>query len=140
MSRMARVLVVVALLVACQQGGAESMSYEAGESGSLSPASASQQAGGKSGLLTGRLGLAEVEGGCPYLEAADGTRYEVIYPNGWQLDKAMPQLRDPDGRVVAAAGDILTIRGEVATGMVSTCQIGPIFQATEVVSVDSRDT
>ena len=91
---------------------------------------------GEGGLLTGRLGIAEVEGGCPYLEAADGTRYEVIYPIGWQLDRAAVQLRDPDGALVAAAGDIVTIRGEVATGMVSTCQIGPIFEATEVVTVD----
>ena len=98
--------------------------------------SPSQQASGKAGLLIGRLGISEVEGGCPYLEAADGTRYEVIYPDGWELDRASMQLRDPEATLVAAAGDIVTIRGEVATDMVSTCQIGPIFQATEVVSVE----
>jgi hypothetical protein len=98
--------------------------------------SPSQPTSGKDDLLIGRLGISEVEGGCPYLEAADGTRYEVIYPNGWQLDRASMQLRDPAGTLVAAAGDVVTIRGQVASGMVSTCQIGPIFQATEVVSVD----
>ena len=99
----------------------------------LSP---SQQPSMEGGLVSGRLGISEVEGGCPYLEAADGTRYEVIYPNGWLLDRAAMQLRDPDGTLVAAAGDTVTIRGQIATGMVSTCQIGPIFEAIEVVSVD----
>lgn len=98
--------------------------------------SASPLASGKAVLLSGRLGITEVEGGCPYLEAADGTRYEVIYPNGWTLDRAAMQLRDPDAALVAAAGDNVTVRGELATDMVSTCQIGPIFQATEVVSVN----
>ena len=109
------------------------MTSDVNESQLVSP---SQQASGKGGLLVGRLGISEVEGGCPYLEAADGTRYEVIYPTGWQLDRAAVQLRDPDGTLVAADGDLVTIRGEVATDMVSTCQIGPIFEATEVVSVD----
>ena len=112
------------------------MSSDGTESQLQPTVSPSQQASGKGGLLTGRLGISEVEGGCPYLEAADGTRYEVIYPNGWQLDRAAMQLRDPGGTLVAAAGDTVTVRGQVATGMVSTCQIGPIFQATEVVSVD----
>jgi hypothetical protein len=134
MSRIAGVLLFALLLVACQQG--TQMSSEGTESQVQPTASASQQASGKGSVLSGRLGVAEVEGGCPYLEAADGTRYEVIYPNGWQLDRAAMQLRDPAGTLVAAAGDTVTIRGEVATDMVSTCQIGPIFQATEVVSVD----
>jgi hypothetical protein len=87
-------------------------------------------------LLTGRLGLAEVEGGCPYLEAADGTRYEVLYPPGWSVERTTATLRGPDGAVAATAGQTVTVRGAEAVGMFSTCQIGPIFQATEVVSVD----
>jgi hypothetical protein len=134
MSRIASALLSASLLVACQQG--QAMSPDGSESGLQPTVIASQLASDKGGLLTGRLGLAEVEGGCPYLEAADGTRYEVIYPTGWQLDRATLQLRDADGRVVAGAGDIVTIRGAVGTDMVSTCQIGPIFQATEFVSVD----
>jgi hypothetical protein len=31
--------------------------------------------------------------------------------------------------------DIVTVRGRVATDMASICQVGRIFQATEVVSV-----
>jgi hypothetical protein len=134
MSRIVGAFLFALLLVACQQG--QPMSSDGPESPFQPTVSPSQQASGKGALLTGRLGVAEVEGGCPYLETVDGTRYEVIYPNGWQLDRAAMQLRDPGGTLVAAAGDTVTIRGEVATGMVSTCQIGPIFQATEVVSVE----
>ena len=86
--------------------------------------------------LTGFLGTDSIEGGCPYLEAADGTRYEVIYPTGWDIDRASGALRDPTGAVVAGPGAVVTVRGEEASDMVSICQIGPIFEATEVVSVE----
>jgi predicted RNA-binding protein with EMAP domain len=86
--------------------------------------------------LSGVLGLDSIEGGCAYLETADGTRYEVIYPTGWNLDRASGALRDPTGAVAAGPGDVVTVRGHVATDMVSICQIGPIWQASEVVSVE----
>jgi hypothetical protein len=41
---------------------------------------------------------------------------------------AAPWSNDPH----ASAGDIVTVRGREATDMVSICQIGPIFEATEV--------
>jgi hypothetical protein len=84
--------------------------------------------------LAGRLGSDSVEGGCAYLEAADGTRYQVVYPDGWTLEPAPVQLIGPDGAVHARVGDIVTVRGAVADDMASICQIGPIFQATDVVS------
>lgn len=85
------------------------------------------------GTVTGTLGFAEIETGCPYLEAADGTRYEVIYPDGWELQRSPLQLVAPDGTTVARAGDEVTVRGSVAGDMASVCQIGPIFRATDVV-------
>ena len=88
------------------------------------------------GDLTGILGLAEIETGCPYLEAADGTRYEVMYPDGWELQRSPLQLVAPDGTTVARAGEEVTVRGSVAGDMASVCQIGPIFRATEVVAGD----
>lgn len=88
------------------------------------------------GDLTGVLGLAEVETGCPYLESADGTLYEVMYPEGWELRRSPLQLIAPDGSTVARAGDEVTVRGSVAGDMASICQIGPIFRATEVVVGD----
>lgn len=83
--------------------------------------------------LIGTLGFDGVEGGCPYLAAADGTRYQVMYPDGWRVDLATGVLTGPDAKQVPLGGQV-TVRGAI-TDMLSTCQIGPIFQATEVISV-----
>ena len=83
--------------------------------------------------LTGVLGADSIEGGCGYLRAPGGTRYEVIYPDGWDLQLSPPQLTSPDGEVIARGGDEVTVRGAEASDMASICQIGPIFRATEVV-------
>ena len=85
-------------------------------------------------LVTGRLAADSVEGACPYLEAADGTRYQVIWPEGWTLASGNLELTDPDGTVVARAGDEVAVRGSRAPEVATTCQVGPVFRATEVVS------
>jgi hypothetical protein len=82
--------------------------------------------------ITGTLGFEEIEGGCPYLRTEDGTRYQVTYPEGWQLRQRPLELVSPEGEVVARTGDEVSVRGRVATDMLSICQIGPIFRATEV--------
>jgi hypothetical protein len=87
-------------------------------------------------IITGRFGADAVEGGCSHLEADDGTHYEVIYPDGWQVQASPLQLTDPHGEVVATGGEMITVRGAVAHEMASICQIGPIFRATEVVAID----
>ena len=84
--------------------------------------------------LTGVLGADSIEGGCGYLQTDDGTRYQVIYPTGWNLALSPLQLTSPGGEVVAQGGDEVTVRGSVSTDMASICQIGPIFQATEVIT------
>ena len=94
--------------------------------------SAPAQLGG--GELRGTLGFDDIEGGCAYLLADDGTRYEVIYPDGWKLQRAPLQLVSPDGEVVARAGDEVAVRGREAGDMASICQIGPIFRASEVLA------
>lgn len=86
--------------------------------------------------LTGTLGAESIEGGCPYLEDADGTRWEVIYPQGWRVTAEPTELTDPDGEVVARAGDTVTVTGEEARDMGSFCQIGPIFEASRVVTIE----
>lgn len=98
---------------------------------SLAPASQQPRPGA---TVTGSLGSDTVEGGCAYLQAAGGTRYEVLYPDGWNLRMSPLQLIGPDGTVHARAGDLVTVRGATATDMASICQIGPIFRATEVVA------
>lgn len=84
--------------------------------------------------LTGILGADSIEGGCGYLQTDDGTRYQVIYPTGWDLALSPLQLTSPDGEVVARGGDEVSVRGSVSTDMASICQIGPIFEAREVVT------
>ena len=84
--------------------------------------------------LTGTLGNDDIEGGCGYLQTKDGTRYEIIWPRGWKQQGS--RLRDLSGTVVATAGDTITLRGSVARDMASTCQIGPIFRSTEVITID----
>ncbi len=82
--------------------------------------------------ITGHLGFEDIEGGCPYLGTDDGTRYQVIWPDGWRLD-GRGALVDPSGETVARGSDEVTVRGQVADDMASICQIGPIFRAREVV-------
>jgi len=94
--------------------------------------SAPAQLGGSE--LRGTLGFDDIEGGCAYLLADDGTRYEVIYPDGWNLRRAPLELVSPEGEVVARAGDEVEVRGREAGDMASICQIGPIFRATEVLA------
>jgi hypothetical protein len=100
--------------------------------GSAQPSRAPAESGGDE--LTGRLGADSIEGGCGYLQSADGTRYEVLYPDGWTLTLSPLALTSPDGEVVARGGDEVTVRGNQATDMASICQIGPIFRASEVVT------
>lgn len=86
--------------------------------------------------ITGVLSMEGIEGGCPHLATDDGTRYEVIYPEGWRVSRSTAELTDPQGDVAARAGARITVRGTVAADMASACQIGPIFRATEVISVE----
>lgn len=91
---------------------------------------------GNEAEVTGTLGADSIEGGCAYLEADDGTRFQVLYPDGWQILASPLQLTNPAGEVVATGGETITVRGHRADDMVSICQIGPMFRASEVVSVD----
>ncbi len=97
---------------------------------SRKPSPPSQLGGGE---ITGTLGFSEIEGGCVFLESQDGTQYEVLYPDGWELQRSPLQVVSPDGAVFARPGDEITVRGAEATDMSSICQIGPIFRASEVV-------
>ena len=81
--------------------------------------------------VTGMLTFDDIEGGCSFLATDNGTRYEVIYPDGWILDRKRADLRGPNGEW-ARAGEAVTVRGTVATDRSSICQVGPIFVATEV--------
>ena len=103
---------------------------------SLRPATTKPDPIGGGFELVGTLGADSIEGGCTYLEADDGIRYQVVYPDGWQVQASPLQLADPAGDVVATGGDTITVRGQRADDMVSICQIGPMFMAIEVVTID----
>ena len=98
----------------------------------LSSVQPSRAPSGAEGELTGILSADSIEGGCGYLHASNGTRYQVIYPDGWNLQLSPLQLTSPGGEIVARGGDEVTVRGSEATDMASICQIGPIFRATAV--------
>lgn len=135
-------LVGVVAMNGCRDGGTgpggsgASGTGEPSVAGSASPSLelASQQPskGGAAETYVGVLSADAIEGGCAYLQAPDGRKYEVLYPDGWTLTKAPLELTAPDGRVVARGGDAVTVRGAVAD-MASICQVGPIIEATEVV-------
>ena len=82
--------------------------------------------------ITGTLGGDPMlEGGCTWVDGDDGNRYEVMWPEGYEADTDSGEL-SAGGEVVASSGDELTITGQVAEGMASTCQVGTIFEAEEV--------
>jgi hypothetical protein len=82
---------------------------------------------------TGVLSFDSIEGGCAYLQTAVGRKLEVIYPEGWTLEKSPLELHAPDGSIHSRAGDTVTVKGTEATDMASICQIGSIIRATEVL-------
>lgn len=85
-------------------------------------------------ILEGTLGGdPELEGGCAWLDTDDG-RYEVLYPQGYELGLDPVRLTAPDGDTVAEEGDTVRVRGQVTDDVVSVCQVGTIFRATEVES------
>jgi hypothetical protein len=139
--RILLVLTLVVPLTACagRGGGAGSASLSATPAASpalrASPTEHLEQPPGPEIELTGILGYDdELEGGCAYLQTDADTRYEVLYPDGWKLQGN--RLRNPAGDIAAIAGDTVTVRGVERADAASICQIGPIFQATAVVTID----
>ena len=134
----ATLLLMVVVMNGCSGTGGAASSQ--GGSGAAASASASLELAsqkpsvvGADATYSGVLGADSIEGGCSYLQTADGKRYELIPPDGWQLDKGSAQLTGPDGALVARAGDAVTVKGHEAD-MVSICQIGPIIQAVEITA------
>jgi hypothetical protein len=82
---------------------------------------------------SGILSMDEIEGGCTYLQADDGRKLQVIYPEGWELKKSPLELLAPDGSVHSKGGDRVSINGSVANDIATICQIGPVIRATEVL-------
>jgi hypothetical protein len=130
---------LVAGLVACaNQGGASIESTASAEetaTASEAPTASDEPTLAPSlvaeATITGVLSADDIEGGCVFLEAEDGMSYEVIWPDGWSVSPQLDVINS-DGEVVASGGDRITVHGRIATDMASICQIGQIFEATDV--------
>lgn len=127
-ARLAAVVLLGALLVGCGQpqvgGPVEDQSPGRDASGAESAETTTV-----SGIFGGDPSL---EGGCAWLDADDGTRYEVLYPDGWQVRFEPLELVHPDGEVVATEGDRLAVSGRVAEDRASVCMVGTMFEAEDV--------
>ncbi len=88
---------------------------------------------GRALQITGTFdGDPQLEGGCAWVDAPDGTRYEVLWPEGYEVDFDRMRLLGPEGEEVAASGDTVTVEGAVAEDMASFCMVGTLFEATAV--------
>jgi hypothetical protein len=138
-ARLAAIAVASLLIAGCSSGASSS----GGPGSTATPPPASPSASlelespkapsGSDQSYTGVLRSDAIEGGCVYLQAADGTKYELVAPDGWDIQKSPAAVVDPSGQIVARAGQVITVNGHEAD-MMSICQIGPIIQATEILA------
>jgi|GEM_PF-4250492 len=85
-------------------------------------------------------GDAQLEGGCAWVETDDGTRHEVLYPEGYTVEFDPLRLLGPDGEVIAQEGDRIEVPGEVADDVTSICQVGPLWRAYGVEPEPAQPT
>lgn len=116
---------LVVLLAACAGGSAGD------DTTPPSPTAPTPDATADGDTLTGRLGGdAQLEGGCAWVD--DGrTRWEVQYPEGYEITFDPVTLVGPDGQT-AQEGDEITLTGEEVTDVMTICQVGPVWRATSV--------
>ena len=82
-------------------------------------------------VITGTFGGdAELEGGCAWIQQGD-TRWNVQYPPDYTLSFDPLRLTGPDGET-AEDGDTLTVAGRENPDLMTTCQVGPVWEATSV--------
>lgn len=96
----------------------------------------------RSADLTGRLGGdRQLEGGCAWLDPiAGGERVEPQWPAGYRVEFGPLRLVGPDGQTIAEEGDAVRVNGEVADDAVSICQVGPVFEVSEVLHDPPAET
>lgn len=132
--------VSVVALAACGGEAAEQTAPEpaptASEPGAASPPSPdgtgpddTTPAGGTA--FVGTLeGDAQLEGGCLWL-AADGERYELRLPPGYEVDVQELAIVPPSGDVITT-GTELRVVGETQDDMVTICQVGPVIDVSSL--------
>ena len=81
--------------------------------------------------ITGTLGGdAQLEGGCAWIDDG-GTRWQVQYPEGYEVTFDPLTLTGPDGQT-AGEGDTLTVVGTEQRDAMTLCQVGPLWVASSV--------
>ena len=139
-------LAVTVLLVGCGTAGSDGTG---GEQGATTPAGEtapdqtqtedtvpSETTAADGAELTGTLGGdPTLEGGCVWLDTPSG-RVQVLWPDGYEATSDPVELVGPEGEVVAAEGEQVTILGAEEADRMSVCQIGPIWTAESVATDD----
>jgi hypothetical protein len=95
---------------------------------SSDPASGMPTATGVTGVLGGDE---QLEGGCVWLDTDQG-RIEPLWPAGYTVTTEPVTLLDPQGETVAREGDSVTIIGEPAGDVATICQVGELWNVTDV--------
>lgn len=125
---MRTIVLLVVLLAAC---GGQQADDPAMQSPPGTPAEDAEGAPAPEETLTGTLGGdSQLEGGCAWLDAGD-TRWEVTYPEGYEVTFEPLELTGPEG-VIAEEGATVTVVGAPQDDAVTICQVGPVWQATDV--------
>lgn len=119
--------VVAMAVAACGEGGGQPAATDrpGAPSESAAPPADGEQ------TITGVFGGdAQLEGGCAWIDQG-GKRWNVQYPQGYTVEFSPLRLTGPDGFLVED-GDTVTVTGRELRDVMTTCQIGPVFQATSV--------
>ena len=132
--RMRYVVVLAAVLLSACGGGPGGNDAEPSEPPApRSELTAPDRApGGKEAKsITGTFGGdAQLEGGCAWVEDG-GTKWQVQWPDGYSVSFEPLTLNGPSGPV-AEEGAIVTVTGRPQSEAITICQVGPLWQATDV--------
>jgi hypothetical protein len=120
--------VLSVMLTACGGGGGEAPNLA-----TEPPGGSEGQAAAEGDTITGKLGGdPQLEGGCAWVD--DGkTRWQVQYPDDYQLTLEPLSLTGPGG-LDAREGDTITVTGSEQGDAMTTCQVGPVWIATSVTA------
>lgn len=125
------------LLLVASCGGSGDPTVDGRSPAGSEPTAGSTTGGGEADLVGTLGGDAQLEGGCAWLESEAEGRVEPRWPEGYRIAFDPVRLLGPDGEVVAEAGDTVRVNGAVADDVMTICQIGPVFDVTEVLTPGS---
>jgi predicted small lipoprotein YifL len=146
MRRTTLILMLVVALAGCGLGSAQGPTEPAEASASAGatstpatdaavpsdPASGTPTATSVTGVLGGDE---QLEGGCVWLDTDQG-RIEPLWPAGFTVTTEPVTLLDPQGETLAREGDSVTIIGEPAGDVATICQVGELWNVSDVAVSD----